>query len=103
MSWLPAYHLSLQTPFSVSALTQKYPLSRIVCFTNHSDFCSVKKLTDREIEIIQLIMEENTNKLIAKKLNISERTVETHRKNIFRKTNSKSIVGLVKYAIKNKI
>lgn len=56
-------------------------------------------LTPREIEIIQLIAKENSNAQIADKLCISERTVETHRKNIFRKTNTKSVLGLVKYAI----
>jgi DNA-binding NarL/FixJ family response regulator len=60
-------------------------------------------LTKREKEIIKLIAEENTNAMIAEKLFISEHTVESHRKNIFRKTNAKSIVGLIKYAYENKL
>jgi two-component system, NarL family, nitrate/nitrite response regulator NarL len=60
-------------------------------------------LTDREIEIIRLIEKEYNNKLIAETLFISERTVETHRKNIFRKTNTGSIIGLVKYAYEHKL
>lgn len=60
-------------------------------------------LTNREIEIIRLIENENSNKEIAEMLFISERTVETHRKNIFRKTNTQSIVGLLKYAYEHKI
>lgn len=60
-------------------------------------------LTNREIEIIRLIENENSNKKIADMLFISERTVETHRKNIFRKTNTQSIVGLIKYAYEHKI
>jgi DNA-binding NarL/FixJ family response regulator len=55
-------------------------------------------LTDREIEIIRLIEKEYNNKMIAESLYISERTVETHRKNIFRKTSTNSVIGLVKYA-----
>ena len=55
-------------------------------------------LTNREIEIVKLIEKEMNNKQIASKLFISERTVETHRKNIFRKTNTNSLIGLVKYA-----
>jgi len=55
-------------------------------------------LTQREIEIIQLIEKEMGNREIADKLSISERTVETHRKNIFRKTKLNSVVGLIKYA-----
>lgn len=60
-------------------------------------------LTERELEILKLITEEFANKEIAAKLFISERTVETHRKNIFRKTNSNSLVGLIKYAFENKL
>ncbi|OFZ00188.1 MAG: hypothetical protein A3K10_03510 [Bacteroidetes bacterium RIFCSPLOWO2_12_FULL_31_6] len=60
-------------------------------------------LTKREKEIIKLIAEENTNSMIAEKLFISEHTVESHRKNIFRKTNAKSIVGLIKYAYENNL
>ncbi len=60
-------------------------------------------LTDREIEIIRLIEKEFNNKQIAETLFISERTVETHRKNIFRKTNTNSVIGLVKYAYEHKL
>lgn len=55
-------------------------------------------LTKREIEIIQLIEQEKSNKQIAEELFISERTVETHRKNILRKTDTNSVLGLVKFA-----
>jgi DNA-binding NarL/FixJ family response regulator len=55
-------------------------------------------LTFREKEILKLITKEYSNVQIATELFISERTVETHRKNIFRKTNTKGIVGLIKYA-----
>ena len=60
-------------------------------------------LTDREKEIIRLIEKEYNNKQIAETLFISERTVETHRKNIFRKTNTNSVIGLVKYAYEHKL
>lgn len=61
------------------------------------------RLTDREIEIIRLIEKEYNNKQIAETLFISERTVETHRKNIFRKTGTSSVIGLVKYAYEHKL
>jgi two-component system, NarL family, nitrate/nitrite response regulator NarL len=60
-------------------------------------------LTVREIEIIRLIEKELNNKNIADTLFLSERTVETHRKNIFRKTNTSSVIGLVKYAYEHKL
>jgi len=60
-------------------------------------------LTDREVEIIRLIEKEYNNRQIAEALFISERTVETHRKNILRKTNTNSVIGLVKYAYEHKL
>jgi DNA-binding NarL/FixJ family response regulator len=60
-------------------------------------------LTEREREILNLIAKECTNKDIAEKLFISERTVETHRKNIFRKTKTNSLVGLIKFAYANNL
>jgi two-component system, NarL family, nitrate/nitrite response regulator NarL len=60
-------------------------------------------LTGREVEIIRLIEKEYSNKQIAETLFISERTVETHRKNIFRKTNTGSVIGLVKYAYEHRL
>lgn len=60
-------------------------------------------LTIRELEIIKLIEKELSNKEIAAQLFISERTVETHRKNIFRKTKKNSVIGLIKYAYDHNI
>lgn len=57
-------------------------------------------LTPREIEILVLIAKELTTQQIAEELFISERTVETHRKNIFSKTKAKSVIGLSRYAEK---
>ena len=61
------------------------------------------KLTDRELEILKLISQEYSNAQIANTLFISERTVETHRKNMLRKTSNKTIVGLLKYALERQI
>jgi len=57
-------------------------------------------LSARELEVLKLIAKEYSNEKIGEKLFISERTVEAHRRNIFIKTKTKSIVGLMKYAIK---
>lgn len=62
-----------------------------------------QELSAREKEIIALVCQEFTTAEIAEKLFLSPLTVETHRKNILRKTNSKTIVGLIKYAIENKL
>jgi DNA-binding NarL/FixJ family response regulator len=58
------------------------------------------KLSKRELEILYLITKELSNPQIADRLYISERTVETHRKNIMAKTRAKNIAGLVKLAIR---
>ncbi|MFY0688960.1 MAG: response regulator transcription factor [Cyclobacteriaceae bacterium] len=62
-----------------------------------------KLLTTREREILKLISQEMTNRQIAEELFISERTVETHRKNIFRKTGTHNMVGLIKFAYANNL
>lgn len=56
-------------------------------------------LSAREIEVLKLIAKEYNNEQIGEELFISERTVEAHRRNIFIKTKTKTIVGLMKYAI----
>lgn len=63
----------------------------------------LKSLSQREIEIIKLVCQECTSAEIADKLFLSPMTVDTHRKNILKKTHSKTAVSLVKFAIKNNI
>src|SRR5690606_3774907 len=60
-------------------------------------------LSSRELEVLKLIAKEYSNEQIGEKLFISERTVEAHRRNIFMKTKTKSLVGLMKYAIKENL
>lgn len=57
------------------------------------------ELTDREKEILQLIVAEQTTKEIAEQLCLSEKTVETHRGNIMLKLEVRNIAGMVKKAI----
>ena len=58
----------------------------------------VMPLTERELEVVQLLAKEYTNDKIAAKLQISYRTVETHRKNIMQKAKAHNLAGLLKYA-----
>lgn len=55
-------------------------------------------LSPREIEIIRLIAQDLTTVEISHRLFISENTVETHRKNIGRKTETRTAIGLINYA-----
>ncbi|WP_299682877.1 response regulator transcription factor [uncultured Dokdonia sp.] len=58
-------------------------------------------LTNRELQVLQLIIEDHTSGEIAAKLNIAVSTVETYRRNLIEKTGVKSSIGLVKYALDN--
>lgn len=61
------------------------------------------ELTERESDILTLICKEHTNIEIAKKLNISQRTVESYRVNLLNKSSSRNTAGLVLFAIKNNL
>lgn len=60
-------------------------------------------ITDREMEVLKLILNEFTNQEIADKLFVSVRTVDAHRRNLLQKTGAKNTAGLVKFALKNNL
>lgn len=64
------------------------------------DYTAFSILTDREREVLQLIAEGKTTKEIASILNVSTKTIETHRQQIMKKLNVHSIAELTKYAIR---
>ena len=66
---------------------------------NHKQYT----LTNREKEILKLYVEGNSNQEVARALNISIRTVETHKNNIMQKFHFKSTVEMVKFALKNNL
>ncbi|HXY55571.1 MAG TPA: response regulator transcription factor [Nitrospirota bacterium] len=61
------------------------------------------KLTDREREVLQLMAEGKTSKEIASQLNLSVKTIESHRMNIMEKLNIRTVAELTKYAIREGI
>ncbi|MBP8034066.1 MAG: response regulator transcription factor [Bacteroidia bacterium] len=65
--------------------------------------CQGLGITDRELDIIRLISEGLSNKLIADKLELSTHTVNTHRKNIMSKLSIPNTAGIVMFAVKNKL
>jgi len=60
-----------------------------------------EQLSDRELEILQLIAEGFTSAEIAEKLEISKRTAETHRTNIMRKLGINSQIEIIRMAFRN--
>jgi DNA-binding NarL/FixJ family response regulator len=61
------------------------------------------KLSENEIQFLILLCQQMSNKEIAEKMNLSVRTIDGYRDHLFEKLNVKSRIGLVLYAIKNKI
>ncbi len=55
-------------------------------------------ITERELEVLQMIVKEHTNQEIAEKLYISPRTVDAHRRNLLQKTGARNTAGLVKFS-----
>jgi len=70
---------------------------------NANDGLKKFSLTAREKEILKYYVEGFSNQEVAQKLNISVRTVETHKNNIMKKFDFKSTVEMVKFALKNNI
>lgn len=87
------------TPGQIVGSIQKLLKTHLQPEQNHQ----TEALSEREIEVLKLLVEGNSNKEIADKLFISTHTVITHRKNISQKTGIKSVSGLTIYAVVNNI
>ncbi|HZS49776.1 MAG TPA: response regulator transcription factor [Bryobacterales bacterium] len=70
---------------------------------NREEERAPRSLTPREREIVQLLAEGKSNKEVATTLNISVKTVETHRAKVMQKLNFRSITELIHYAVRNRI
>jgi len=62
---------------------------------------NLSQLTEREIEILKLVAQGMTNKEIGDALDISHRTVDTHRTNLMKKLDVTNVAGLIRFAFKN--
>ncbi len=58
-------------------------------------------LTPREIEVMQLVIKDLSNSEIADRIMVSSTTVETHRRNLMKKLNVKTALGLMRWAMKH--
>jgi DNA-binding NarL/FixJ family response regulator len=61
------------------------------------------RITSKEMEVLTLLVKEKTNQEIAKHLDCSVRTIDTHKRNIIKKLGVRNVVGLIKYALKHKL
>ena len=60
-------------------------------------------ISERELEVLRLLCQQLTTAEIADRLFVSAKTIETHRSNLFSKTNTRNVAGLIIYAIQNKL
>lgn len=70
---------------------------------NKQEIAHGEVISERELEILKYICDGFTNKETGEKLNISERTVDSHRRNLLQKTGCKNSAELVKYAFTNNL
>ena len=88
--------LAVHKPYFTVRLTEEL-LKSVLTESNRTT------LTDRERGVIQLVAEGHSNKVVARFLNISLKTVESHRAAVMRKLDLSSSADLVRYAIRNRI
>lgn len=62
---------------------------------------ALQVLNDQEVTILQLVSQEKSTQEIAQKSNLSPKTIEKYRSRILEKTNSKTMMGAVMFAIRN--
>ena len=83
------------SPSVANTLVKEYLLQR-----EQSTEAPVETLTEREREVLQVLAEGKTTRMIARDLHISPKTVSSHRRNIMEKLDCHSIPELVKYAVR---
>lgn len=71
--------------------------------TGDQTLSPVDRLSSREREVLQLIAEGHTNQAVAHILNISVKTVETHRTNLTKKLEARNLPDLVRIALKHRL
>jgi DNA-binding NarL/FixJ family response regulator len=91
--------LSLRRPYFSSAISE----TLLEQFLGSKPQATASALTHREREVVQQVAEGHINKQIAARLNVSVKTVETHRASAMRKLKLKTTADLVRYAVRNQL
>jgi len=91
--------LSLRRPYFSGAISE----ALVDQLLRGKSKATLTALTDRERQVVQLVAEGKLNKQIADILEISIKTVETHRTSVMQKLNLRTTAELVRYAIRNNI
>ena len=90
-------------PFYCKETTHK--LTQMIANSTFNPYKKIQKpdFNQNELTVMRYICQELSNKQIADLMNLSKRTIEGYREKIVEKTEAKNTVGIVMYAIKNKI
>ena len=96
-SVIAAVRTVLEGDIYVSPVMQKRMLAEHIGMTGHAR-SPIEKLTDRELEILQMIGEGNDVREIAQKLHLSAKTVEAHRAHIKEKMDFKNAREVARFA-----
>ena len=91
--------LSIRRPYFSGAVSD----TLLEQFLESKPHLSASSLTHREREVVQQVAEGRINKEIAARLNISVKTVETHRASAMRKLKLRTTADLVRYAVRNQL
>lgn len=91
---------ALKTVFEGNKYMNPNMINKFFAYESKSKQSIEQKLTKRELEILKNIAKGKNNPEIADELNISIRTVETHRRNLMQKLKVNSVVELLRYATK---
>ena len=98
-----AIHTVIKTGFHFNERVSKAMVTGLVKNNKIKPSFNNANLSEKEIEVIQLICKEYTTKEIAEKMLVSSRTVEGYRDSILHKTGARNTVGVVMYAVKNNL
>jgi DNA-binding NarL/FixJ family response regulator len=91
--------LSIRRPYFSSAISD----TLLEQFLESKPRPLTSSLTHREREVVQQVAEGRINKEIAARLNVSVKTIETHRASAMRKLKLKTTADLVRYAVRNQL
>jgi DNA-binding NarL/FixJ family response regulator len=84
-------------PFVAGVIAERLVANRV----NRNALGGQLSLSPRERTVVQLISEGHSNKSMSRVLDVSVKTIETHRASAMQKVGATSTAGLVRYAIKN--
>jgi len=98
-------HARQHQPFCTGRLTSRMMKSFVSDTNGGDDASGVERLplTPREVSVVQLLAQGKSNKQVAGVLNVSIRTIESHRNHIMHKMNFGSFSELVKFAVRNNL